>query len=165
MRNRPDITYLTILGLSLTVVMAVCKEDARVRSGKLMFDSVGNSHICHFSAESITEAFRNALGADTDFVYADNIIILKNIIASSEVIIDIRPFLRIDKVFSSSYLEPIVSSVKHEFGSDHFWGILSESNKSMNFDNLVKFCVAQNSSGLSNNAHHCFAIRAGPKVS
>ncbi len=163
MRNRPDITYLTILGLSLTVVLAVCKEDARLRSGKLMFDSVGNPHICHFSADSITEAFRNALGADTDFVYADNIIILKNVIASSEVIIDIRSFFKNEKRFSGSYLESVVCSDDHEFGSNP-WGILFEINESIYSGEATKSGVAKNSPAISIDALYCFAIRAGPAV-
>ncbi|TCO09219.1 hypothetical protein [Natronoflexus pectinivorans] len=56
MKNRPDITYLTIIGLSLTVVISVCKDDEQDKNGLFRITSASQQHIRIMSADFFKSA-------------------------------------------------------------------------------------------------------------
>ncbi|ASB50673.1 hypothetical protein [Alkalitalea saponilacus] len=56
MKKRPDIAYLTIIGLSLTVVISVYKDDVLDKNGLFRFSSTSQHHIRIISADFFKSA-------------------------------------------------------------------------------------------------------------
>ncbi len=69
MRNRPDISYLTLIGLSLTVVIAMQKGDSCEDRVRFKLSDSDGHHICFLSVDAIRDAFLAVAHEKTSFVF------------------------------------------------------------------------------------------------
>ena len=75
MRNRAEIGYLTILGLSLTVVLTVCKENKPEKQSQTMGYSAVKAHRIQMVPASLSEIFNgnwNLSSKSSCFLFADS---------------------------------------------------------------------------------------------
>jgi hypothetical protein len=73
MRNRPDISYLTIIGLSLTVVIAMQKGDSCQDSVKFKLSDADGHHVYYLSADAARNAFLAVSTEKSSFVFGQNL--------------------------------------------------------------------------------------------
>jgi hypothetical protein len=90
MRNRPDISYLTLLGLSLTVVIAMQKSDNCEDSVRFKLSDSEGHHICYLSVDAIRDAFLAVSQDQSSFVFDYNTPAHTALTSSLKALIDVK---------------------------------------------------------------------------
>jgi hypothetical protein len=90
MRNRPDISYLTILGLSLTVVIAMQKGDSCEDSVRFKLSDADGHHICFLSVDAVRDAFLAVSHEKSSFVFVNNTPTYTALPSSIKVLVDVN---------------------------------------------------------------------------
>ncbi len=90
MRNRPDISYLTLLGLSLTVVIAMQKGDSCEESVRFKLSDADGHHICFLSVDAIRDAFLAVSHKKSSFIFGHSTPSCTVLTSDSKVLVDIK---------------------------------------------------------------------------
>ncbi len=159
MRNRPDINYLTIIGLSLTVVIAMQKGDSCEDSVKFKLSDADGHHICFLSVNAVRDAFLAVSNEKSSFVFGQNSSSFVALSSPIKVLIDGKvggytgitypgPMLPVEKQTRehipefSSFLSPSLSLVNNIDGS-----VIGDNSRLIFSDSFCRFC---------------YPVRAGP---
>jgi hypothetical protein len=166
MKNRPEISYLTILGLSLTVVMAVCRDDGQLKNNRLRVSHVSNTNSCETVVRTFADVMQSAQEKSTSFIFCDSLFVFNLLTASYEVVVDISSYLHLPNGHNF-YISKSVNSNTEIFPSGSFpdWSFLSTDQDKSD----VKFYLACRIPGFQTQSTNLSTIqvnpvRAGPMI-
>jgi hypothetical protein len=160
MRNRPDISYLTILGLSLTVVIAMQKGDSCEDSVRFKLSDADGHHICFLSVDTVRDAFLAVSHEKSSFVFGNNTLYNTALPSSIKVLIDVDS-LRF-RGFVALGINPD-DRVKSKDNIPDNAGTIMASALSCNGIFATRFDLLQRND-LSASLHlSAFPVRAGPE--